>query len=113
MNFLADNKKSQNYPYYKESIFREGGSSSSVVVACGRGPILIDKKLMVEFSADGRCYRDSHSGGVVALGLGLGGLKVDFGVSCLGGRHDSGPGPRLLHLDVGLGVAAARLVARV
>jgi len=40
MNFLADKKIGQNHPYYKESIFREGGSSSSVVVACGRvGPI--------------------------------------------------------------------------
>ena len=30
------------------------------------------------------------------MGLGLGGLKVDFWGSSLGGRHDSGPGPRLL-----------------
>jgi hypothetical protein len=35
----------KNYPYYKESIFWEGGSSS-VVVACGRGPFLFEKKLM-------------------------------------------------------------------
>lgn len=32
---------------------------------------------------------------------------------CSGGRHDSGPGPRLLHLNVGLGVTSAGFVARV
>jgi len=66
---------------------------------------------MVEFSADGRFTGTrTQEGWLVGV---RGGLKVDFGGSCSGGRHDSGPGPRLLHLDVGLGVAAAGLVTRV
>jgi len=76
-----------------------------VDVACGRKMSHFDGILI---SVDGRfCGTRTQEGGWVGLapGKGLGGW-----FRCSRGCHDSGPGPRLLHLDVGLSIAAAGLV---
>jgi len=56
---------------------------------------------------------DVFVGLALRRGVGLGWLQGRGwvgGFGCSRGCHDSGPGPRLLHLDVGLSVAAAGLV---
>ena len=66
------------------------------------------KNLMVEFSADGRFTGTRTQEGWLRWGWGW--VKVDCGGGCSGGRHDSGPGPRLLQRkgDEGGCLAAAR-----
>ena len=74
MNFLADGQTTKKWkiiPITKSLFFGES-CSSSVVVACGRGPILFEKKLMEFHFGWWTFYRDSHSGGVVALGVEVG-----------------------------------------
>lgn len=76
---------------------------------------MFDKNLMVEFSADGR-FTGTRTGWWlrwVGVWVGWVGVGVGVGRRCSGGRHDSGPGSRLLHLNVGLGVTSAGFVARV
>lgn len=74
MNFLADGQTTKKWkiiPITKSLFFGES-CSSSVVVACGRGPFLFEKKMMEFHFGWWTFYRDSHSGGVVALGVEVG-----------------------------------------
>jgi len=116
MNFLADGqttKKVKIIPITKSLFFGRVVLLLWLLLVVEVPFSSIKNLMLVEFSADGRFTGTrTQEGGCVGVGGG-GGLKVDFGGGCSGGRHDSGPGPRLLHLDVGLGVAAAGLVTRV